>query len=193
VIAALKLSTVGDIATLVAAGAALVTVFFAAKTVGQAKEARKEERQAHKEEMEQHASLLQATTTAHEHEMTARKLAFDAELVLQRLAQLGRVMELAGEAADMARADIANPPPPTGIGNGTWTRVTGALARLEAAAVIYERLGGPQLPPEIKTFSIECRRMGTSPKLIVGEAMSVLEKLKHLAETDESLAPPTLS
>jgi hypothetical protein len=190
VIATLKLSTVGDIATLVAAGAALVTVFFAAKTVGQTKEARKEESQAHNEEMEQHASLLQATTMAHEHEMTARKLAFDAEIVLQQLAQLGRVMELAGEAADLARADIANPPPPTGIGNGTWTRVTGALVRLEAATVIYERLGAPQLPPEIKTFSIEGRRMGTRPELVVGEAMSMLEKLKHLAETDASLAPP---
>jgi hypothetical protein len=46
VIATLKLSTVGDIAALVAAGAALVTMFFAVKTAGQAQEARTEERQA---------------------------------------------------------------------------------------------------------------------------------------------------
>lgn len=183
---------VGEAATVVAAGAALVTVLFAGATVRQAKDTRKEQSKAHQEEMAQYAELVHATTAAHQREMAERERAFQAELVLQRLAQIGRVMELAGEAADLARADIANPPPPTGIGNGTWTRVTGALARLEAAAVIYERLGGPQLPPEIKTFSIEGRRMGTSPKLVVGEAMSVLEKLKHLAETDASLAPPTL-
>jgi hypothetical protein len=183
---------VGEAATVVAAGAALVTVLFARATVRQAKDARKEQSEAHKEEMTKHAELLQATTAAHQQEMADRKRAFDAELALQRLAHLGRILELVGEVADLARADIAEAPPPTGIGRGTWTRVTGALARLEAAIVIYERLGGAALPPEVRQFSIEYRGSGTAPELVVGEAMSVLEKLKHLAETDASLAPPTL-
>ena len=119
-------------------------------------------------------------------------MALDADIALQRLAQLGRVMELVGETADLARADIAQAPPPTGIGVGTWTPVTGALARLEGAVVIYERLGGPALPPEVRRFSIEYRGSGTSPELVVGEAMSVLEKLKNLAETKDSLSPPAL-
>lgn len=100
-------------------------------------------------------------------------------------AQLGALVDLikiTSRAGDFARQDIANPPPPTDIGNGTWTRVTGALAELEAMVAIYRQLGGPELPSNVEKFAIDFRRMGTPPEQAVGESMSVLGQLKNLAE-----------
>jgi hypothetical protein len=191
-IAALKLSTVGDLATLVAAGAALVTVFFAGRTVSETKDLRRDSAKAHSEQMRQEAELLEATKAAHQQVMAERKRAFDADLTLQRIAQLGRIRDGIGEAADLARGDIANPPPSTGIGGGTWTRVTGALARLEGEIVIYERLGGPALPPEIKQFSTECRRHGTEPTIVVGQGMAALDLLTSFGATNDALALPAI-
>ncbi len=62
--------------------------------------------------------------------------------------------------------------------------------RVEAAIVIYERLGGTVLPPEVRQFTIDSRKSGLNPMRVVPDAMGILAKLTHLAETDASLAPP---
>jgi hypothetical protein len=103
------------------------------------------------------------------------------QMALQQLLQLGRVMDLVGEAADIARIEIDQSPAP--VGPGAWTRITGVLLRVEAATVIYERLGGDELP-QVKEFASEGRRMRTPPESIVSEATSVLEMLKRVAENE---------
>jgi hypothetical protein len=99
-----------------------------------------------------------------------------------QLLMLAEIIKLVSRAGDFARLDIANPPPATGIGNGTWTRVAGALAELEAMIAVYRQLGGPELPSNVERFALDYRRMGTPSEQIVGESMSVLSQLKDLAE-----------
>lgn len=206
------LSTIGSLGSVVAAGAALMAVLYARSTVREARAGRREateahtreaQRQvelieatksAHEQEASQQLQLLQATQAAHQQEMVDRARALASELVLQRLTQVGRVEELIGEVADIARFEIEHPPQRIAGQIGTWSRVTGALARLEAAIVICQRLGvaggvGDVLA-EARKMSIDYRRVGTPPQTVVGEAMGMLDRMKFITETDESLAFP---
>jgi hypothetical protein len=99
-----------------------------------------------------------------------------------QLLMLTEIVKLVSRAGDLARMDIANPPPATGIGNGTWTRVTGVLAELEAMIAIYRQLGGPELPSNVEKFAVDCRCMGTLPANVIGESISALGQLQALAE-----------
>jgi hypothetical protein len=188
------LGPVGSVGSAVAVVAALATVFLAYRTVSEAKAARREARQAHIQDIGEQSRLFEATRAAHEAELKGREKALRAELVLQRLAQVGTIQELLGEVADIARIEIAHPPPPMEGFPGTWTRVSGALARLEAAIAICERLGGgPALTgvlAEARNMSNDCRMQGTPPQRVVGEAMSAIEGMTFVTETDESLVVP---
>ena len=104
------------------------------------------------------------------------------DTIRTQLLMLSEIIKLVSRAGDFARLDIANPPPPTGIGNGTWTRVTGALAELEAMIAVYRKLGGPELPSDVERFALDCRHMGTPSEQIVGESMSLLSQFKDLAK-----------
>jgi hypothetical protein len=195
-VVATTLSTVGDLATLVAAGAALATVFFAGRTVSETKDLRREAAAAHGEQMAQDASLLDATTklleatrTAHEQVMAERQLALDHERQLQVFVQLGRLMELVGEVGEIARMEIAQEPPVMGYGvPGRWTRIPGITLRVEAALALYERLGGEPLP-EMEQFARECRQGPIKPEQVVPKAGNALERLKYLAEGTPMVAP----
>lgn len=183
------LNTVGGVASVVAAGAALVTILYARATVSEARTARREARQAHVEETQQQAQLLEATRVAHEREMAERERALASDLILQRLAQLGRVTDLLGELADIARTEQTNPPP---LIEGTpfkLTRTTGVLVRLEAAVVVFQGLGGPPLA-KVEQLSKEGRRANTPPMRIVGEAMAALDEITFIAKDDASLTMP---
>lgn len=182
--------TIGSVASVVAAGAALVTVWFARRTVVETREGRSEARDAHAAEAAHQERLLDATTQAHEREMHDRERAAAAELALQRLVQIGRVIELLGETADIARLEIATPPQPILGQIGTWTRVTGALARVEAAVAILERLGGPALP-EVTEMTLVCRRVETPRERVVAEAMAMLARAQHVAATDKRFDLPS--
>lgn len=95
---------------------------------------------------------------------------------------LGEIIKLVSRAGDFARLDIASPPPSTGIGNGTWTRVNGVLAELHATVAVYRRLGGPELPASVERLALEHNHIGTQPEQVVGESMSVLAQLRNFAE-----------
>jgi hypothetical protein len=99
-----------------------------------------------------------------------------------QLLMLAEIIKIVSRTGDFARLDIADPPPATGIGNGTWTRVTGALAELEAMIAVYRKLGGPELPSNAEQFARDFRGIGTKPEQVVGESMSVLSQLTNLAE-----------
>ena len=98
-----------------------------------------------------------------------------------QLLMLAEIIKLASRAGDLARLDIANPPPPTGIGNGTWTRVPGVLAELQAMIAVYRKLGGPELPSNAEQFARDFR-MDTRPEQVAGDSMSVLGQLQNFAE-----------
>jgi hypothetical protein len=98
-----------------------------------------------------------------------------------QLLMLAEIIKLVSRAGDPARLDIANPPPPTGIGNGTWTRVPGVLAELKAMIAVYRQLAGPELPSNVEKFAQDFH-MDTKPEQIVGESVSVLGVLQNFAE-----------
>lgn len=200
-------NTIGAIASVVAAGAALVTVVYARATIGEARAARQEAEEAHLEELAQQsqllqatkdthaeelhkqAELLQATMAAHQQEMEERGRALATELVLQRLVQLGRITDVLQELADIARTEMVDRPPPLEGTPFLLTRTTGMLARLEASVVIFESLGGPSLSSAEK-LTKEGRRANTPPGKILGDSMGVLDEITFLARDDERLCLP---
>jgi hypothetical protein len=99
-----------------------------------------------------------------------------------QLLMLAEIIKLVSRAGDLARLDIANPPPPTANGIGTWTRVTGALIELEAMVAVYRQLGGPELPSNVEKFARDLRRMDIKPAQVAGESASVLSLLQNFAE-----------
>lgn len=183
------LTTVGGVASVVAAGAALVTIIYARATVVQARMARHEARQAQVEEAQQQAQLLEATRVAHDQEMAERDRALASELTLQRLAQLGRITDLLGESADIARSEQTDPPP---LIEGTpfkLTRTTGVLVRLQAAIAVLEGLGGPPLA-KAEQLAREGRRANTPPMRIVGDAMAALDEITFIVKDDGRFRVP---
>jgi hypothetical protein len=183
------LNAVGGVASVIAAGAALVTVVYARATVAQARAARHESREAHAEETRQQTALLEAMRMAHEQEMVERERALASDLILQRLVQLGRVTDLLGELADIARTEQTSPPP---LIEGTpfkLTRTTGVLVRLEAAIAVFEGLGGPPLA-KAERLSKEGRRANTPPMRIVGDAMAALDEIAFIAKDEGRLMMP---
>lgn len=180
---------VADIISGIAALATLVAVYYARETVRESRKARQEASAAHGEEMTREAQLLEATRTAHEQEMTERRRAQERELRLERLRQLGRVQELLAVTSDIARHEIEHPPEKVAQQFGTWTRTTSGLARIEAALVILEQLGGPALP-DVRQLTSALRMMNTPPQRIVGDMMGALAQSIALAENDESLREP---
>ncbi len=69
------------------------------------------------------------------------------------------------------------------------TRTTGMLARLEAAIVIFESLGGPPIA-KAEQLSKEGRRANTPPMKIVGDAMGALDEITFLAQGNDRLVQP---
>jgi hypothetical protein len=108
-----------------------------------------------------------------------------------QVVQLGKLMELVGEVADVARIEIADPPEPIGVGQpGTWTRITGFAARIEAQATVYERIGGPPLPAAVGQFAREARTLPTRPKRLVGEAEGLLAMLTTFTQNADFSGAP---
>jgi hypothetical protein len=188
--------SLGDVLTVIAVLAALLAVWYARATVFVARDARKDASAAHAEQMGRQAdllgttrSVLEATRSAHEQEMMSRAAQQGRDLWLQRLSRLGRLQDLLGEAADVGRAEIEVPPPRIPGQPGTWTRVTGALLRVEAEVAILELLGC-ELPSDIRKTATECRRVGVEPGEVVSRTMSALQLVLHAAENDPAFRAP---
>jgi hypothetical protein len=109
------------------------------------------------------------------------------DIIRTQLLMLAEIIKLVSRAGDLARVDIANPPPAATSGIGTWTRVTGALIELEAIIAVYHQLGGPGLPSDVEKFSRDLRRIDTKPAQVVGESVSVLGVLQNFAENFRAL------
>lgn len=179
----------GDALTVIAVLAALLAVWYARATVLIAHETREDAATAHAEQMVQQAEQLLASTKAHEQEMFSRARQLDRDLWVQRLTRLGRLQDLLGETADIGRAEMEVPPPRIHGQPGTWTRVTGALLRVEAELSILELLGC-ELPSSIRETATECRRVGVQPGEVVSRTMSALQVVLHAAENNPPFKPP---
>ena len=154
------------------------------------RKARTESSAAHAEETGQQAKLLdEATTAVHQQEAQERERVLASDLLLQRLIQLGRITDVLRELADIACTQMVDEPPLMTGTPSRLTRTTGMLARLEAATVIFESLGGPTLS-KAESLAKEGRRANTPPGTILGDAMGVLDEITFLARSDDRLCLP---
>lgn len=173
---------VANISSVIAVLAALAAVYYARQTVGVARRS-----------FDEQVKLLEATTKAHEREMTERRRALQQELWLQRLTQLVTLQDLLGEAAEMAyreierckaegkKADVR--PDDTG-------QLPSAILRVEVGATILGRLGGPS-STQVTKLVAEGKKGGTSLHHIAGTARRALVAVRDLVASDESFKPPT--
>jgi hypothetical protein len=187
VVLADALSPVGQIASLVAAGAAVAAIWFAKRTVSEAKRARREANAAHAEQLAESRRLLEATTEAHRIEMAARARDFEAERIVQRLAQLRAITDVLRELTDIARDEETHPPLRTQA-NQPLSRIPSRLAQLSAALSIYQRLGGPPMK-EAGELARAGYNLGTPLMQVLGQAQAGLGEAVAQAAAHVALEP----
>jgi len=190
VVVADLLNTIGQVASLVAAGAAVLAIYFAKQTVSEAKRGSDEANAAHQEQMAEARRLLDATAHAHVSEMAARERDAEAERVVQRLAQLSAITDVLRELTDIARDEEVRPPVRTPT-NQPLSRVPSRISKLRAALSIYERLGGPFMNQASQLANIGYNG-GTPLMQVLGLAQSALEEAIAQADAHVLLEPPAL-
>lgn len=184
------LNTVGQVASLVAAGAAVVAVYFAKQTVSEAARGRTEANAAHDDQMAEAKRLLEATTLAHITEMATRERDFAAERVVQRLTQLRAITDVLRELTDLARDEQTYPPTRTEI-NQPLSRIPSRLAQLNTALSIYQRLGGPEMKQAVE-LARAGYNAGTPLMQVLGKVQGALGEAVAQADAHVSLEPPPL-
>jgi hypothetical protein len=207
-------TVLATLAAVIAAGAALVTVIYARRTVvdGQAahRELMQAQRQAsedfttaHQEAMTSGQQARDDFTTAHRQTMAAqvlaredfaagraeemeqRKRALDAQIALERLAQAGRVTEILITMARTARDETLTSPP-TVAGSQRATFIPSLQAQLRAALAVFYALGGPTLETA-DDLAAKAYSLTTQPIEILQLATNSLGELKRLTDQDEKL------
>jgi hypothetical protein len=151
--------TVDSVAAIIAAVAALVTVYFARKTVTESVTAREDSRKSHQEVMAASAEATAAARAqgeeltsqlrdASQAELAERARSLAADLAVRRLGQLNQVSATAFEIARQAQSEVANAPGTIDLGGGrniTNTRIPAMSARLRTQVEILKAMGGPDL------------------------------------------------
>jgi hypothetical protein len=207
-------TVIATLAAVLAAGAALVTVIYARRTVVDGRAAHRELMQAQRQASEDFTTAHQEAmtseqqargdfTTAHREAMAAqalaredfaagraeemeqRKRALDAQIVLERLAQAGRVTEVLITMARTARDETLTPPP-TAAGSQRATFISSLQAQLRAALAVFYALGGPTLETA-DDLAAKAYSLTTQPIEILQLATNSLGELKRLANQDEKL------
>jgi hypothetical protein len=179
-------SAVGGIAAVAAAVAALITIWYARATVGEARTARREASDAHTEEMAEQRRALEASTAAHQEQMQERQRALATEIKLQQVVQLERVAEVLTGLADTARAEAIHPSgrPVTDQTGRRLTGIPAILARLAAAVALLDALGGPHL---VTASQLARQPGGTHPETMLSNAIDALREIESLARNEERL------
>jgi hypothetical protein len=202
------------VAAVVAAGAALVTVVYARRTVVDGRAAHHElmktQREAsdgfvtaHREAMDAQQLAREDFTTAHREamaaqavaredfaagraeEMAERKRALDAQIALERLTQAGRVTEILITMARTARDETLNPPP-TAAGAQRATFIPSVQAQLRSGLAVFYALGGPALETADE-LADKAYSLTTQPTEMLKLATNSLGELKRLTDRDEKL------
>jgi hypothetical protein len=103
-------TAIGGIGSTLAVAAAVVAIYFAKKTVDEARAGREAERKAHEDVLASHRAQLDALTAAHREEMAQRAQALEAERDLEVVRRLDRLARALLDLADCARDEAINPP-----------------------------------------------------------------------------------
>jgi hypothetical protein len=182
-------SALGGFSALVAAGAALATIFYARVTVGEARQGRQESRVAHEEEMQERRTAAEAYAAAQREEMSERERSRESDLRLQRVLQVERISQLLLDLVNTAQHEWANPPPqyapPMPL---TLTGIPAILVRLGVALEVLVSLGGPEVA-KARQLVAEGYGGGMAPSKVVGGGIDALREIDSLVRNDEQLMP----
>lgn len=189
-------TTVGGVASVVAAAAALVTIIYARATVQVAREARQEARRDHAQSLaaereaasaavaEQRAAI-EAAAAAHHEEMADRARAFEAEIVLERIVQLERIADVLSELVDVARDEHVSPPPQLAPPSPfRATRLPAMLERVRTGMSILAALGAPELPALTRLVN-EGANYISNPMQLVALGRDSLVEVGRIVQRDE--------
>ena len=184
--------TLTEIAGIVAAGATVVAVGIAYRTVKKAGETldetramRAESTRAHHDELRQETELLDAIVAAKDATTAEAAHAMLRELALQRLVALGRIADLLREIVEVARAEHT-----AALRPDAWSPVTPLMVHLEVAVDLYCAMGGERIASEdeygvaeLSTFA-GMRGRNIDRGTIADDAVGHLERIVDLAIRD---------
>lgn len=172
-----------SIAGLVAVVVALPTLYFAWRTVREARGARQDATRDHSEAMKEQRRLVEFTREAHRAEVDEWHETREAERELEQLRWTGEIAAALMELLDAAIAEIDDPPRDyPGTVNIAITRIPALLRRL-VILVAHARAVGAVVPAEVdKLAKGGYNARGDRPIRIVDEAVICLTVLGYAAE-----------
>jgi len=207
-------TVIATVAAVAAAGAALVTVIYARRTVVDGRAAHRElmdaehkarddfaaaHREAmttqklagddfvaaHREAMAAQAQAREDFAEGRAEEMAQRERALDAQIALERLAQAGRITEVLITMARTARDETLQPPP-AAAGSQRATFIPSLQAQLRSALAVFYALGGPKLETADE-LADKAYSLTTEPIEMLKLATNSLGELKRMADQDQNL------
>ena len=178
-------TAIGGLASVVAAAAALVTIIYARATVHEARQTRDESHQAHLEEMTDRRAAAETSAVMHHDEMQARDRALAAELSLQRIVQVGRVVDALLDLVDTARKELDDPPPLLSRDHPIrMTRIPHRQMQLRVAVELLDRLGGPTFAKTQELAKDAFIADGRNPTAVISAGTTALTEINTVVESD---------
>jgi hypothetical protein len=185
------LSLASTVFAAVAAIATIVAVIYARKTVNESKAATKAVADQHREQIAELKASAEASHNANQKEMLERRIAFDHDLAVHRLAQLQRISEALTELIHAAREERTHPSeqiidiqPGRGVSS---TRIPALQRQLRIEVRILKQLGGPDLSEVIPREERDDQHGGLERLWFDG--LAALERIGGMIETYEVFQP----
>ena len=185
------LSAASTVFAAVAAIATIVAVIYARKTVNESRAATKAVADLHREQIAELKAAAAASHAAIEKEMLERRIAFDHDLAVQRLAQLQRISEALTDLIHAAREERTSPSerimdiqPGRGISS---TRIPALQRQLRIDVRILKQLRGPDLSEVIPREERDDQPAGL--ERIWFDGVAALERIGGMIEMYEVFQP----
>jgi hypothetical protein len=176
-----KITNMGveTIASVIAAGGAVVAVYFARDTVKESITGRAEAARHHGEQIAAMQNATEAAAKQHQAEMDDRRKVALADAFDRQFRQLGEVIEMVLQIGNVARTDprLATSPSVQVKGN---PQIPSMLIALEGAITVLAALGVPN-PPETYKLVHDGRNAGTAVLDVANMSVGALMALQDLA------------
>ena len=175
----------------VAAIATIVAVIYARKTVNESQAATKAMAEQHREQIAELKASAAASHAASEKELLGRRIAFDHDLAIQRLAQLQRIADALTELIHAAREERTHPSErimdiQPGLALSS-TRIPALQRQLRIEVRILKQLRGPDLSEVIPFEERDDQQAGLQRLWFDG--LAALERIGGIIEMYEVFQP----
>ena len=184
------MSTVDNVAAVVAALAAVAALYYARDTVRLALKGSKEARQQHDAQIAEMTAATEASAEQHRREMLDRRIAFDHDMAVRRLAQLQRVAEALLAVINAARQERMSESAKLDLGNGrllSATPIMALQAELRIEVRVLRQLRGPDLSDVIPALARDDQARDLERLWFDG--LTAFQKIGGMIDTYEAFQP----